>query len=61
MYLNTYINRWPDKRTISDLVQISIVCDPVSPFNFGNGLQLHLKSINHNWSLAGHYGYPKLK
>ena len=57
IYLNTYIKGWPDKRTISDLAQISIVCDPVGLFNFGNGFKLNLKPINHNWSLARHYDY----
>ena len=40
IYLITYIKVWPDKRTILDLAQISIVCDPVDPFNFGNGFKL---------------------
>ena len=61
MYLITHISRWPAKRTISDLAQISIVCDPVGPFNFDNGFKINLKPINHNWSLARHYDYPKLK
>ena len=40
IYLITYTNRWPDKKTISDLTQISIVCDPVGPLNIDNGFKL---------------------